>query len=86
MPDSFNTILIASAQPTSVTNLAANLAALPADASPALRLILTRSVSAIVPTRNNGGIFTDDRAPVEALVDSIVLRFLLSDELDDFRQ
>ena len=86
VPDSFNTILIASAQPTSVTNLAANLAALPADASPALRQILARSVSAIVPTRNNGGIFTDDRAPVEALVDSIVLRFLFSDELDDFRQ
>ena len=86
VPNSFNTILAASTQPTSARNLAANLAVLPADAPPALRQILVRAVSAIVPTRNNGMIFSDDHAPVEALVDSIVLRFLLSDELDDFRQ
>lgn len=85
VPNSFNTILFASVQRTNETNLVANLAALPADAPPPLHQILTKAVSALVPIRESGVIFTDDHTPIEALVDSIVLRFLLSEELDDLR-
>ncbi len=77
VPYSFNTILVATVQPTSGDNLAANLAALPADASALLRDTLALGVAAQVPTASGGVVFTDDRAPVETLVDSLVLNFLL---------
>ncbi len=78
VPVSFNTILVATVQPTSAENLASNLSALPADTDPLLRDTLNWAVSSLVPTRPSDIIFTDDRAPVETLVDSIVLNFLLS--------
>ena len=85
VPLSFNTILVATVQPTSDANLAANLAALPADASPMLRDTLTLATQTLVPTQPSQLVFTDDRAPVESLVDSLVLNFLLSDDLDQLR-
>lgn len=77
VPHSFNTILVASMQPTFAANLAANLAALPEDTPSLLRDTLALGVSSLVPTAAGGEIFTDDRAPVETLVDSLVLNFLL---------
>jgi predicted membrane-bound spermidine synthase len=78
VPVSFNTILVATMQPTSAENLANNLTNLPADADLLLRDTLNWAVSSLVPTGSSDIIFTDDRAPVETLVDSIVLNFLLS--------
>ncbi len=77
VPYSFNTILVATRQPTTSDNLAANLANLPADAPPMLRQVLTDSVDALVPTNRIDILFTDDRAPVETLTDSLVLNYLL---------
>ena len=85
VPHSFNTILVASIQPTDAENLAANLAWLPPDAPPALREILQKANAALVPARADGPVFHDDHAPIEMLVDAMVLRFLLSDELAEFR-
>ncbi len=85
VPQSFNTILVATVQPTSDSNLAANLAALPADATPMLRDTLALGVQTLVPAEASSLVFTDDRAPVESLVDSLVLNFLLSDDLDQLR-
>jgi hypothetical protein len=78
VPQSFNTILVATQHPTVDANLAANLALLPADANPILRDALTLAVQRIVPVHESDLVFTDDRAPVETLVDSLVLNFLLS--------
>jgi predicted membrane-bound spermidine synthase len=78
VPYSFNTILVATAQPTSSENLAQNLANLPANAQPLLRDTLMLAVDSMVPIHESDIIFTDDRAPVETLVDSLVLNFLLS--------
>lgn len=77
VPYSFNTILVATRQPTSDDNLAANLATLPADAHPMLRQILTDSVAELVPATRIDILFTDDRAPVETITDSLVLNYLL---------
>lgn len=77
VPASFNTILVATVQPTTQENLAANLAALPPDAAPALREILTFGVANLVTTGTSDILFTDDRAPVETLVDAMVIQFLL---------
>ncbi|MEP7293204.1 MAG: fused MFS/spermidine synthase [Chloroflexota bacterium] len=85
VPRSFNTILIATVQPTSADNLRANLAALPADASPMLRDTLALAEQTLVPVSASDIVFTDDRAPVESLVDSLVINFLLSGGADQLR-
>jgi spermidine synthase len=82
VPGSYNTILVATRQPTSADNLAANLAALPQDASPLLRAALQVAVDSIRPTVVSDMVFTDDRAPVELIVDSMVIDFLLSDDVE----
>ncbi|MFW5709590.1 MAG: spermidine synthase [Chloroflexota bacterium] len=85
VPRSFNTVLVATNQPTQVDNLAGNLALLADDADPLLVEVLARSVDALVPIRPSELVFTDDRAPVETLVDSLVLNFLLRGDLDEIR-
>ncbi len=85
VPLSFNTILVATMQPTDSDNLVRNIDALPADASPLLRSTLDLAAAARVPTASSTIVFTDDRAPVETLVDSLVLNFLLSGEVDSLR-
>lgn len=85
VPRSFNTILYATVQPTDAASLAANLAALPDDANPLLRDVLTTGIDRLVPVTPSDVIFTDDLAPVETLFDSLVLNFLLGDELDQLR-
>lgn len=77
VPFSFNTILVATQMPTTDDNLIFNLGALPADAPAALRDTLTLASAALVPAVASDLVFTDDRAPVETLVDSLVLNFLL---------
>ncbi|MFO7320995.1 MAG: fused MFS/spermidine synthase [Chloroflexota bacterium] len=78
VPYSFNTILVATMLPTRDDNLIENLAFLPDDAHPMLRDVLGLGVTSLVPTNPSDVIFTDDRAPIETLVDSLVLNFLLS--------
>ncbi|MFN8448380.1 MAG: fused MFS/spermidine synthase [Anaerolineae bacterium] len=85
VPSSFNTILVATVQPTSDENLSANLAALPADAAPLLRDTLALAERSLTSVRASDLVFTDDRAPVESLVDSLVINFLLSGDVDQLR-
>jgi spermidine synthase len=82
VPLSFNTILVATMQATESTNLAQNIAALTADAAPMLRDTLNLAAGSIVPIQTSDVVFTDDHAPVETLVDSLVLNFLLSGSMD----
>ncbi len=81
VPDTFNSILVATVQPTTPNNLTANLAALPADAHPFLRYILKRAADTVQPTVYGATIFTDDVAPVEQLTNSIVINYLIGDGL-----
>lgn len=81
VPDTFNSIMVATVQPTRPENLAANLAALPADANPLLRYSLKRAVDSLQPTVYGETIFTDDVAPVEQLTNSIVINFLIGEGL-----
>jgi spermidine synthase len=81
VPDTFNSIVVATVQPTSASNLAANLAALPADADPFLRYTLKRAVDSLQPTVYGDIVFTDDVAPVEQLTNSIVINFLVGEGL-----
>ncbi len=80
VPNSFNTILVATNTRSDIANLALNLSRLPISASPVLRDALALGVASLVPTVAGDTVFTDDHAPVERLVDSLLQDFLLSGE------
>ncbi len=75
--DSFNTILIGSAQPTSITTLAAHRDRLPDESPLALRRALTAAIDGARPSVPSNVLFTDDRAPVEAIINQMVIDYLL---------
>lgn len=86
VPASFNTILFGTVASTSPSNLRRNLQYRIDTVDPALYEIMSRAADSLVPSGQSDIIFTDDRAPVETLVDSIVLDFLLSGRAEEFRQ
>lgn len=85
VPRSFNTILIATNQPTESDDLLTSLAALPADAHPMLRQVMEIAVASRVPVNYSDIVFTDNRAPVETLADSLVVNFLLTGDMGQIR-
>lgn len=82
VPNSFNTILVATNLPTDSASLAANTDNLPTEAHAILQSTLALGVSSQVTTSPSNLVFTDDHAPVENLVDSLVLNFLLAGGAD----
>jgi spermidine synthase len=82
VPDTFNSILYATVQPTRADNLRANLAQLElAGVHPLLMSAVRSAVKNLQPTPHSTTVFTDDVAPVEQLTNSIVIRFVLSGSL-----
>lgn len=77
VPGSLNTILVATVQPTDNGNLAKWLAGIDADTNPLLRQAVETAQANLVPTISSDIIFSDQRAPVESMIDSIVIRYLL---------
>jgi spermidine synthase len=82
VPDTFNSMVFATVQPTTPDNLHRNLARLEAaQAHPLLVDVVRRTTENLVVTPPMTTVFTDDLAPVEQLVDSIVLRFFLGEDV-----
>lgn len=77
VPNALNTILIATNQPTLADNVALNLQQLEDEGL--LRQVLETAVQNTVPITPSEVIFTDERAPVETIIDSLVLRYLLAE-------
>ncbi len=77
VPGSLNTILVATVQPTTTDNLSDNLAQLDKESDPLLKAAVETAVNNLVPVEAADTIFTDERAPVETIVDSLVIRYLL---------
>ncbi len=77
VPGSLNTILIATKQATEADNLKKNLSQLDPNADPLLRRALETAVANPAPIHAADVIFTDERAPVETIIDSLVIRYLL---------
>jgi len=86
IPNTFNSILYATVQPTQPTNLAANLALMGPGTPALLRDATMRAVANLKPTPHSTTVFTDDLAPVEQLTNSIVIRFILGGELTQLEQ
>ena len=85
VPFSMNSILYATLQPTTITNLLENYRAakiagsVPAD----LLTVLEWTITNLQPTPAGGTVFTDDRAPIEELTNAMVIQFVLSGQLGE---
>ncbi|MEM7335278.1 MAG: fused MFS/spermidine synthase [Chloroflexota bacterium] len=79
VPNALNTILIATNQPTLADNVALNLQQLNVGDDELLGLVLNTAVQNTVPLNPSDIIFTDERAPVETIIDSLVIRYLLEE-------
>jgi len=86
VPATFNTILYGTVQSTEPENLIDNYRALDAqDAPPLLLDVIARTVTNLASPPEPGIVFTDDRAPVETITNSLALRFLMGGDLDILR-
>lgn len=84
IPDTFNSIIYATMQPTQAANVNANLAALVGQPgiSPLLLEAMQTTITNMQPTHTDGVVFTDDRAPIEWITNSMVLDFFLSGNME----
>ncbi len=85
VPRSFNTILVGTVQPTSPYNLGQNHNLISKIDYPELERVVSRTLSDLVTVEKSDVVFTDDLAPVETLIDSLVLNFLISGDMDELR-
>ena len=85
VPESFNTILIATQEESTSQNLFDNLENLPQDAHVMLRQVLTDATGSLVEIKRSDVLFTDDRAPVETIIDSLVINFIMSGGAEELR-
>ncbi len=77
VPNTCNSILVATVQPTSADSLLANRALLPSDVNPLLPKVLGEATNQLRPTPQSGIVMTDDRAPTEVMTDLILVNFVL---------
>jgi predicted membrane-bound spermidine synthase len=79
IPGSLNTVIFATKQPTQPENFAANLLALSNDPTVHPLLIHTMQVtfSSLRTDYETTTVFTDDHAPIEWIVNDMVLRFII---------
>jgi spermidine synthase len=80
VPNTFNSILYATVQPSDAGNLDANRIALLQDKNthPLILMAVQTALDNLQPTPSGGTVFTDDRAQIEWITNDMVVRFLLS--------
>ena len=84
VPDTFNSIIYATQQPTSTDNLYINLFNLSEQDDVHSLLVESLQVSALnlQPTPERTTVFTDDLAPIEWITNNMVLRFMLYGDME----
>ncbi|MCL4258251.1 MAG: fused MFS/spermidine synthase [Anaerolineales bacterium] len=84
IPDTFNSLVYATVQPTSFADLQANYDRLVGDKDthPLLLTAMQRTLQHQRQTPAGGQVLTDDRSPIEWIINSMVLRFVLSGEVE----
>jgi spermidine synthase len=84
VPDTFNSIIYATKQPTAEENLYLNLYNLldNPDTDPLLLEAMKVTALNLQPLPDSGIVFTDDLAPVEWITNNMVLRFLLFGDME----
>lgn len=83
IPDTFNSLVYATMQPTSFDNLEANYELLLGqDAHPLLIASIERTLAYRQLTPTGGLVLTDERAPIEWIINSMVLNFIASGDIE----
>jgi spermidine synthase len=87
LPGTFNSLIYATRQPTTNENLYQNFAALQNSGNAPDLLVTVGSVAiaSLQPSPEKAQVFTDDKAPVEWITNNMVLRFLLSPEMESLQ-
>jgi predicted membrane-bound spermidine synthase len=87
VPNTFNSIIYATVQPTHIENLYQNLVYLytKPDSHPLLVEALERIVQNQQPLVDTGEIYTDDRAPIEWITNSMVLNYVLFGDMETLK-
>ncbi len=88
IPGTLNTMIFATREPTSPTDLASNLVAFSRrpDIHPLLLASMETAFANLKPGYDTTQIFTDDRAPIEWIVNDMVIRFALGGKLQGLQQ
>jgi spermidine synthase len=84
IPGTLNTMLFATRQPTQAPDFAANLSILSQrpGTHPLLLTAMQTTFANMKPGYESTQVFTDDRAPIEWIVNDMVVRFALSGQLE----
>jgi spermidine synthase/uncharacterized membrane protein len=84
IPGTLNTMLFATKQPTTVENFAANMMKFSQDTSlnPLLVTTMATTYASMKPGYETSTVFTDDLAPIEWIVNDMVVSFVLQGGLD----
>ena len=87
IPNTLNSIVYASKQPTSVDNLFHNYQALSArgDVHPLLLTAMSLAIVNMQPGYETTQVFTDDKAPIEWLTNNLIINFLLHGEVENLQ-
>jgi hypothetical protein len=88
IPGTLNTMIFATKGPTSPVNFAINLTLFSrrSDIHPLLLSAMQTTFANMKPGYETSQVFTDDRAPIEWIVDDMVIRFALSGRLEGLQQ
>ena len=84
IPGTLNTMLFATKQPTTVENFASNMTRLSQDTSlhPLLVTTMATTYASMKPGYETSTVFTDDLAPIEWIVNDMVVSFVLQGGLE----
>jgi len=87
LPNSFNSILFATVQPTDPVNLALNFQSLQSQSNVNPLLIDTMSITLqnLAKNPSPAQVFTDDLAPIEWLTNSLIVDFFLKGEVENLQ-
>ena len=88
IPDTLNTMIFATKQPTTTANFATNLSLFShrSDIHPLLLSAMQTTFANMKPGYETTQVFTDDKAPIEWIVNDMVVRFALSGQLEGIKQ
>ncbi len=88
IPGTLNTMIFATHQPTSASDLGANLVSLSQRGGihPLLLSSMATAFTNLKPGYATTQVFTDDRAPIEWIVNDMVIRFALGGQLQGLQQ
>ena len=87
LPNSFNSIIFATVQPTEPSNLLENYQLLinQSDINPLLLDTMAITIQNIAEEPKKTRIFTDDLAPIEWLTNSMIVNFFLSGDMEELQ-